>query len=43
MANLTQQQCDRIANKINARARKRFNYKTPGNVLWKLIIVALLT
>lgn len=29
MANLTQQQCDAIADKINQRPRKRFEYKTP--------------
>jgi len=28
MANLTQQQCDRIADKLNRRPRKRHNYKT---------------
>lgn len=27
--NLTQDQCDRIANKLNARPRKRYGYKTP--------------
>jgi IS30 family transposase len=29
MAKVTQQQCDRIADKLNSRPRKRFNYKTP--------------
>lgn len=29
MASLTQQQCDAIAAKLNARPRKRLNYKTP--------------
>ena len=29
MKDLTQQQCDRIADKLNSRPRKRFNYKTP--------------
>jgi IS30 family transposase len=32
MANLTQQQCDVIAYKINTRPRKRFNFKTPEQV-----------
>lgn len=32
MANLTQQQCDAIAYKINTRPRKRFNYKTPEQI-----------
>ena len=29
MDTLTQQQCDRIADKLNSRPRKRLNYKTP--------------
>lgn len=34
MAGLTQQQCDAIANKLNARPRKRFNYKTPEEMYY---------
>lgn len=34
MANLTQQQCDQIANKLNSRPRKRFNYKTPEEMYY---------
>jgi len=34
MKNLTQQQCDRIALKINTRPRKRLNFKTPEEVLY---------
>lgn len=33
MENLTQQQCDAIAYKINTRPRKRFNFKTLGDPL----------
>lgn len=32
MANLTYQQCDAIAYKINTRPKKRFNFKTPEHV-----------
>lgn len=32
MENLTQQQCDAIAHKINTRPRKRFNFKTPEEI-----------
>lgn len=34
MASLTQQQCDAIANKLNARPRKRLNYKTPEELFY---------
>lgn len=32
MEDLTQQQCDAVAYKINTRPRKRFNFKTPEQV-----------
>ncbi len=31
---LTQQQCDRIAQKLNQRPRKRHNFKTPEEILY---------
>lgn len=34
MATLTQQQCDHIADKINSRPRKRFNFKTPEEMYY---------
>lgn len=34
MAELTQPQCDRIANKLNSRPRKRYNYKTPEEMYY---------
>lgn len=34
MADVTQQQCDQIANKLNRRPRKRHNYKTPEEVYY---------
>lgn len=34
MAQLTQQQCDRIADALNSRPRKRFNYKTPEEMYY---------
>ena len=34
MENLTQQQCDRIAEKINSRPRKRYDYKTPEEMYY---------
>ncbi len=34
MERLTQQQCDRIAAKLNSRPRKRHNYKTPAEILY---------
>ena len=34
MANLTQQQCDRIADKLNTRPRKRHNFKTPEEIYY---------
>lgn len=34
MANLTQQQCDKIANKLNQRPRKRYNFKTPEEMYY---------
>ncbi|MEZ0122164.1 MAG: IS30 family transposase [Candidatus Reddybacter sp.] len=34
MAYLTQQQCNRIADKLNRRPRKRFNYKTPEEMYY---------
>lgn len=32
---LTQQQCDRIAAKLNARPRKRLGYKTPQECFYE--------
>ncbi len=34
MKNLTQQQCDRIAQKLNTRPRKRHGFKTPEEILY---------
>jgi len=34
MADLTQQQCDSITNKLNTRPRKRFNYKNPEEMYY---------
>ncbi len=34
MANLTQQQCNQIASKLNRRPRKRHNYKTPEEMYY---------
>lgn len=34
MKSLTQAQCDRIADKLNSRPRKRHGYKTPEEVLY---------
>ena len=34
MANLTQQQCNLIADNLNRRPRKRYNYKTPEEVYY---------
>ncbi|WP_028877027.1 IS30 family transposase [Teredinibacter turnerae] len=34
MASLSQQQCNRIAEKLNSRPRKRHNFKTPEKVLY---------
>ncbi len=34
MEELTQQQCDYIANKLNRRPRKRFGYKTPEEMYY---------
>jgi IS30 family transposase len=34
MKNLTQAKCDRIANKLNTRPRKRHRFKTPGEILY---------
>ena len=34
MEDLTQQQCDRIANALNSRPRKRFKYKTPEEMYY---------
>lgn len=36
MANLTQQQCNQIANKLNTRPRKRYNFKTPEEMLYAI-------
>lgn len=36
MKDLTQQQCDAIAQKLNSRPRKRFNYKTPEQIHYGL-------
>ncbi len=35
MAGLTQQQCDRIAAKLNTRPRKRLGYKTPDECFYE--------
>ena len=32
MAHLTQSDCDRIADKLNSRPRKRYNYRTPKEI-----------
>ncbi|TCS38836.1 IS30 family transposase, partial [Reinekea marinisedimentorum] len=34
MESLTQQQCDVIANKLNSRPRKRYDYKTPEEMYY---------
>ena len=34
MKDLTQQQCDRIARKLNTRPRKRHSFKTPEEILY---------
>ncbi len=34
MAELTQQQCDIIAGRLNSRPRKRFNFKTPEEIYY---------
>lgn len=34
MTQVTQQQCDQIAKKLNIRPRKRFNYKTPEEMYY---------
>lgn len=34
MAELTQQQCDIIADRLNSRPRKRFNFKTPEEIYY---------
>lgn len=34
MATLTQQRCDEIAQKLNARPRKRYDYKTPEELFY---------
>ena len=34
MASITQQQCDRIAMKLNQRPRKRYDYKTPEEMYY---------
>jgi transposase, IS30 family len=34
MANITQHQCNVIANKLNARPRKRFDYQTPAECFY---------
>lgn len=36
MATLTQQRCDEIANQLNQRPRKRYNYKTPEEMYYGL-------
>ena len=33
---VSQQDCDRIADKINQRPRKRYNYKTPEEMLYAI-------
>jgi IS30 family transposase len=35
MANITQHQCNVIANKLNARPRKRLDYQTPAECLYE--------
>jgi transposase, IS30 family len=34
MKDLTQAQCDRIAERLNTRPRKRHDYKTPEEILY---------
>ena len=34
MENLTQQQCNRIADKLNQRPRKRYGFKTPEEIYY---------
>ena len=34
MVDLTQQQCDRIADSLNDRPRKRYDYKTPREMYY---------
>jgi IS30 family transposase len=34
MSELTQIECDRIADKLNSRPRKRHNYKTPEEIYY---------
>jgi IS30 family transposase len=41
MDDLTQAECDRIANKLNARPRKRYGYRTPAELYHKTTSVAL--
>ena len=41
MENLTQVECNAIANKLNNRPRKRYDYQTPQEMLDKLTSVAL--
>ena len=41
MENLTQRECNTIANKLNNRPRKRYDYRTPQEMLNKLTSVAL--
>jgi IS30 family transposase len=36
MAELTQQQCDAIATKLNSRPRKRLGYRTPYQVFHEI-------
>lgn len=43
MVNLTQQQCNAIAKRLNNRPRKRHNYKTPRELYENLSNVALQT
>lgn len=41
MKHVTQSDCDRIAQKLNSRPRKRFGYKTPNELFFKPRGVAL--
>ncbi len=36
MTKLTQQQCNVIANKLNARPRKRLDYRTPAECFYEI-------
>ena len=35
MRNITQADCDWIANRLNNRPRKRYGFKTPNELFWR--------